>query len=492
MSQAFVNEILQQYDISKDQLTPKSPLSSNTRRPSLIRASSSIQTRSKQKLPATSVQPRATSRNIVSGRSASRSTGSNAAQPLAPFTPMSFTASYKSLHPHLYAQSELPKISFKHKYDLEIVTKKYEEITSSLNELKQTIITLRTREDVAKKELVQARVTVEARAMEIADLVCNLRQILPNVVDRDIASYMDKIDGYVGDLCSDIAINKMAGKSQFRLYSKTNTLIQSGLSDSMRQYLYRGINYNNRQADKITDQIVELSSIVVEREDSLRTMKRRLDPLIAEMEFLEAEVEEKNHAQTLLLAEEEKERTLEEEMRKVKTALLEAKTQINARLTEKEMGKMALPDYLNDGKVIGYIGEHLAGISDSTNSSDTVCHPIIKTAFVRLYNYVLSLEHLQAKHGIRPVHTSTSSTPGLFSTFEKHRTASLRLNALNNSQYNGIHDISPMEFPINDCGQFKRYESRGSIENDIGLPVYETIVDQQHANQRGKSVQQPH
>lgn len=191
---------------------------------------------------------------------------------------MSFTASYKSLHPHLYVQSDLPKISFKHKYDLEIVTKKYEEVTSNLNELKQTIVTLRAREDVAKKELTEAQITVESRAMEIADLLCNLRQILPNVVDRDIASYMNKIDGYVGDLCSDIAINRMAGKSQFRLYSKTNTLIQNGPSDNMRQYLYRGINYNNRQADRATEQIVELLSVIAEREDNLRTMKRHLDP----------------------------------------------------------------------------------------------------------------------------------------------------------------------------------------------------------------------
>lgn len=79
---------------------------------------------------------------------------------------------------------------------------------------------------------------------------------------------------------------------------------------------------------------------------------------------------------------------------------------------------MALPDYLNDGKVIGYVGEHLSGISDSINVSDAVCHPEIKIAFTRLYNYALSLEHLQAKHGIRPVHTSTTSTPGLFATLK--------------------------------------------------------------------------
>lgn len=485
MSQAFVNEILQQYDTSKDQIAPKSPLSLNTRRSSLTRASSSIQTRSRQKLPSTSIQPRATSRNITSGRSASRSTGLTTSQPLAPFTPMSFTASYKSLHPHLYAQSELPKISFKHKYDLEIVTKKYEEISSNLNELKQTIITLKAREDVAKKELMEARVTVETRAMEIADLICNLRQILPSVVNRDIASYIDKIDSYVADLCSDIAINRMAGRSQFRLYSKTNTLIQSNPSDSMRQYLYRGINYNNRQADKATDQIVELSSIIAERESSLRTMKRRLDPIIAEMEFLEAEVEEKTHAQTLLLSEKEKEQSIADEIKQVKTALLDVKTQINARLTEKEMGKMALPDYLNDGKVVGYLGRNLAGINDSIDASDTVCHPTIKIAFTRLYNHVLSLEHLQAKHGIRPVHTSASSTPGLFSTFEKHRAAGIRLNALNNNQYNDAHNIPSVDVLNNNGSQSKRHEPRGNIENDIGLPVYETIVDQQCANQRG-------
>ncbi|KAE8303904.1 hypothetical protein GL50803_0010762 [Giardia duodenalis] len=486
MSQAFVNEILQQYDTSKEQVTPKSLLTSTTRRPSLTRASSSVQSRSRQKLSSTSSQPRSLSRNTGTGRTAPRPAGQNTDQPLAPFTPMSFTASYKSLHPHLYVQSDLPKISFKHKYDLEIVTKKYEEVTSNLNELKQTIVTLRAREDVAKKELTEAQITVESRAMEIADLLCNLRQILPNVVDRDIASYMNKIDGYVGDLCSDIAINRMAGKSQFRLYSKTNTLIQNGPSDNMRQYLYRGINYNNRQADRATEQIVELLSVIAEREDNLRTMKRHLDPLIAEMEFLEAEVEEKTHAQALLSVEEEKERSLKEELRQVKAALLDAKTQINARLTEKEMGKMALPDYLNDGKVIGYVGEHLSGISDSINVSDAVCHPEIKIAFTRLYNYALSLEHLQAKHGIRPVHTSTTSTPGLFATFEKHRTASLRLNALNKDRYNEALETAPTEFPFNNSGQSRYHESRGSIENDIGLPVYETIIDQQHTNQREK------
>ncbi|EET00458.1 Hypothetical protein GL50581_2302 [Giardia duodenalis ATCC 50581] len=484
MSQAFVNEILQQYDTSKDQLAPKSPLSSTARRPSLTRASSSIQTRSKQKLPSTSGQPRSASRNTVTGRSASRPAGSNAGQPLAPFTPMSFTASYKSLHPHLYAQSDLPKISFKHKYDLEIVTKKYEEVSSSLNELKQTIITLRAREDIAKKELTEARVTVESRAMEIADLLCNLRQILPSVVDRDIASYMDKIDGYVGDLCSDIAINRMAGKSQFRLYSKTNTIIQNGPSDSMRQYLYRGINYNNRQADRATEQTVELLSVVAEREDALRTMKRHLDPLIAEMEFLEAEVEEKNHAQDLLSTEEEKERALEEEMKQVKAALLEAKTQINARLTEKELGKMTLPDYLNDGKVIGYIGEHLSGINDSIDANDTVCHPMIKNAFTRLYNYTLSLEHLQTKHGIRPVHSSTTSTPGLFATFEKHKAAGLRLNTLNKDQYNSAVEAPSAEFLASNGNRLRRYEPRSSIDNDIGLPVYETIVEHQYMSQK--------
>lgn len=483
MSQAFVNEILQQYDTSKEHVTPKSPLISTTRRPSLTRASSSIQSRSRQKLSNTSNQPRSLSRNTGTSRAAPRPAGPNTDQPLAPFTPMSFTASYKSLHPHLYAQSDLPKISFKHKYDLEIVTKKYEEVSSNLNELKQTIITLRAREDVAKKELTEAQITVESRAMEIADLLCNLRQILPNVVDRDIASYMDKIDEYVGDLCSDIAINRMAGKSQFRLYSKTNTLIQNGPSDNMRQYLYRGINYNNRQADRATEQIVELLSVIAEREDNLRTMKRHLDPLIAEMEFLEAEVEEKAHAQALLLVEEEKEQSLKEELRQVKVALLDAKTQINARLTEKEMGKMALPDYLNDGKVIGYIGEHLSGISDSINVSDAVCHPGIKAAFTRLYNYALSLEHLQAKHGIRPVHTSTTSTPSLFATFEKHRIASLRLNVLNKDRYNEALEIGSTEFPSNDKNKSRYHEFRGSIENDIGLPVYETIIDQKHASQ---------
>ncbi|TNJ30162.1 hypothetical protein GMRT_14297 [Giardia muris] len=331
----------------------------------------------------------------------------------------STTAVMKSQRP----PSETHQVPTTQQSSLELLEKKYDEVREGIRHTKGVIIELLTRQELAQQSHERVKETVQKRNREAKELLTQTRQALPSCVDKEAIDYLADIEKYVEELCHETAMARVAGGTDYRLSSRNDKILPE-TSNGTRQCLQRAINYNNKVTDRLIERLIEAQQAISERESTYQALKKRVDPIIAEINTLDNEEVEAANTTQLLVEEEGLAARLGQRLSDSKALLLNTQNSISQRLVERDADRRRYASYLDDRRVVAQILQNLGDAHQVIALFNTEISSNIANAFSRLYNAVLSTEHLQGKFAGSKNCQALSTA--LSHTFERNKLATSR------------------------------------------------------------------